>query len=45
MAQATTLTLENLFTVTAGQTYGYEILGEGISSALLADESIKLEVP
>jgi hypothetical protein len=40
----TTLSLDTLFTVTAGQTYTYEILGESVSN-LTADESITLEVP
>lgn len=42
--QPTTLSLDTLFTVTAGQTYTYEILGESVAS-LRADETITLGVP
>jgi hypothetical protein len=42
--EPTTLSLDTLFTVTAGQTYTYEILGESVNN-LAADETITLGVP
>jgi hypothetical protein len=44
MAQVTTLSLDYMFSTTAGQTYTYDILGEGVLPQT-ADESIILEVP
>jgi hypothetical protein len=44
MAQATTLSLDHTFSVAAGQTFTFDILGEGVLPQT-ADESIVLDVP
>lgn len=44
MSEPTTLSLDHMFSVSAGQTYTYDILGEGVQR-LGADESVVLHVP